>query len=105
MKEVLNWITTHWDSIVAALGIGGASGIAGKKLIDREQNQKIKYLESKVDNIEKEVQMIEKNLAHNSLVDEQFRSEFKDHKESIKGDLHEIRSNLKMVLNHLLANK
>jgi hypothetical protein len=73
--EGLEWIKLHWAEIAAAFGIGGSSGLLGKKAMDSKQDKEIKQLCKKVDVIEKEVSENKAKLELNTTLDKQLRED------------------------------
>ncbi len=45
-KNMEEWLTEHWATLLAALGLGGGGSVVGHKMVDKIQNKKIeKYNE------------------------------------------------------------
>lgn len=86
-----DYITANWQELLTFVGVGGGSGLLGKIVVDKQQNKKIKSLEKRVGTVESDLKL-------NTVLDEQFR-------ETIKGDLTDIKGQNKMILKHLLDNK
>lgn len=109
MKELIEWIDSHWLTLATSLGIGSSSGILGKKFIDREQNKKLKELKEQVDMQETRIKTSEdnyKDLSHkldtNTLLDKELRETLKTRDEQIHQQLAEVKEGHKMIYNHLL---
>jgi hypothetical protein len=62
------WITEHWATLLAALGLGGGGSVVGHKMVDKIQNKKIEKLEAKVNEMDSSFKV-------NDGVDKQFRKE------------------------------
>lgn len=85
------YIAANWQELLTFIGVGGGSGLLGKIVVDKQQNKKIKSLEKRVGTVETDLKL-------NTAIDEQFR-------DTIKGDLTDIKGQNKMILKHLLDNK
>lgn len=86
-----DWITEHWATLLAALGLGGGGSVVGHKMVDKIQNKKIEKLEIKVSEIDS-------NIKLNDGVDKQFRA-------SVETRLSSIETSLSTLTNHLLNKK
>jgi hypothetical protein len=51
MSDIKTWIMQEWPTLTAALGIGSGSSVLAKKLIDKEQDKKIKEIEIDISQI------------------------------------------------------
>lgn len=98
MDSLINWISAHWAELLTALGLGGGSGLAAKKLADKKQDAKIEVLE-------KEVSKLKIDMHTNTLYDEQFRQQVERDYLAIKEDMREVKGRLEQILNHLLSKK
>ncbi len=96
--EILNWIIKHWPELAAAVGIGGGSGLAAKKLTDKKQDGKIADLETKVNDMDKALTKLKTDIETNTKFDKQFR-------EQVEGSMQEIKTQLNQILGHLLNTK
>lgn len=103
MQDFLNYIIKHWPELAAAIGIGGGSGFAAKKLTDKNQDKKISYLETKVDSMDKQLTQLKNDINTNTLFDKQFREQMEKEYSIIKDDIREVKGNLKQILGHLLS--
>ena len=86
-----DWLTEHWATLLAALGLGGGSSVVGHKMVDKIQNKKIDKLEAKVNEIDSSFKV-------NDGVDKQFRKE-------VDTRLGNIETSLSTLTNHLLSKK
>ncbi len=85
------WLTEHWATLLAALGLGGGGSVVGHKMVDKIQNKKIEKLEIKVSEIDSSIKL-------NDGVDKQFRS-------SVETRLSSIEGSLSTLTKHLLNKK
>ncbi len=85
------WITEHWATLLAALGLGGGGSVVGHKMVDKIQNKKIEKLEIKVSEIDSSIKL-------NDGIDKQFRS-------SVETRLSSIEGSLSTLTKHLLNKK
>ena len=95
------WIEAHWIELLSALGIGGGSGILGKKLTDRKQNKDIEYLKSEVKDIRSELSInSDRDLALKEHIAE-MKLDFKESLTEIKQGQKELQS----LIIDLIKNK
>lgn len=95
------WITQHWTELMALLGVGatGAGGsVLGHKMIDKEQNAKLKSHSNRLQTLETKVNSIQSEVKINSTSDQQFRTE-------IGHRLGSIENLNNKILEHLLKSK
>ncbi len=85
------WLTEHWATLLAALGLGGGGSVVGHKMVDKIQNKKIEKLEIKVSEIDSSIKL-------NDGIDKQFRS-------SVETRLSSIEGSLSTLTKHLLNKK
>jgi len=90
-KQMEEWLTEHWATLLAALGLGGGGSVVGHKMVDKIQNKKIEKLEAKVNEIDSSFKV-------NDGVDKQFRKE-------VDTRLGNIETSLSTLTNHLLSKK
>jgi len=90
-KSMEEWLTEHWATLLAALGLGGGGSVVGHKMVDKIQNKKIEKLEIKVSEIDSSIKL-------NDGVDKQFRS-------SVETRLSSIEGSLSTLTKHLLNKK
>lgn len=102
MKDIHDWLIKHWAELAAALGIGGGSGLAAKKLTDKKQDKKISELESKVNDMEKAITQLKNDIKTNTMFDKQFRDQMEREYNGIKEDMKEVKRGLEQILGHLL---
>ena len=111
-----NWILKHWIELAALLGIGGGSGLAGSKLmgknqdrliadIDEKQNKKIAEVEGKIADIDKALMEVKNDIATNTLFDKQFREQMEKDRQALQASMNDIKGNVDRILNHLLNAK
>ena len=103
--DILNWIVKHWPEFAAALGIGGGSGLAAKKLTDKRQDKKISALEKKVNDMDKTITQLKNDIKTNTMLDKQFRDQMEQEYNGIKEDMKEVKRGLEQILGHLLNQK
>lgn len=96
--EILNWVIKHWPELAAAIGIGGGSGFAAKKLTDKKQDGKISELETKVNALDKTLTKVQSDIETNTKFDKQFRDQ-------VEASMTEVKTRLDQILGHLLNNK
>ncbi len=108
----LIWVSDHWMELLAWMGIGGGSGLAAKKMIDKRQDKRIVLLFENVRKLkdrdftfEKELILLKNEIKNNSMMDKEFKSQTKREHTGIKDDMKEIKDNLKSILDHLLNKK
>ncbi len=100
-----DWFMHHWQDVLTYIGIGGGSGIIGKKMIDREQSKKLKDHEQRITLLESKTKEIEKDIETNTIFDKQLRSEFKDHRELMDKRLQRIEDTQIKIYEHLINRK
>lgn len=100
-----DWFFHHWQDVLTYIGIGGGSGILGKKMIDREQSRKLKDHEERINLLESKTKSIEKDIETNTIFDKQLRSEFKDHRELMDKRLQRIEDTQVKIYEHLINRK
>lgn len=74
MSDIKTWLVSNWEVLTAAAGIGSGSSIATKKLIDREQDKKIKTLETEMGEVKTKLEVntrldMERQIALNVTLD------------------------------------
>ena len=60
---ILQWIQNNWHWILSAIGVGGGSGIAGHKMIDKKQDKRLSLLERSTASHTKDLNAIKENLS------------------------------------------
>ena len=105
----IDWMIKHWEEVLAFVGIGTGSGIAGTKLIDRQQNASIKKLEERMEIAESKILDVEKSqisivekLATNTILDKQLRIELQEHRNQLNSDLSDIKSSIRDLTKYLM---
>ena len=104
-----DWIMSNWEVLLSAAGIGGSSGILGKKLTDKAQDSKIKANTDSIKNTgEKVIKIMEvqtglkAQLDINDALDKEFKTNFNQHRSDMRADVKDIKDSLKMLTSHLL---
>ena len=90
-KIMEEWLTEHWATLLAALGLSGGGSVVGNKMIDKIQSKKIERLEHKINEMDSSFKV-------NDGVDKQFRKE-------VDTRLGNIETSLSTLTNHLLSKK
>lgn len=103
MEELGKWLELHYIELLAALGIGGSSGIASKKLIDRNQDKNIKELTNKVNVMDNKISAFEADLNANNINDKNFRSNQDERHNDLKATLAEIKKSQETLMNHIVT--
>ncbi len=99
MKE---WFISHWQEILAYIGIGGGSGIIGKKLTDKQQDKKLKDHEDRIMKLETECITIKNDIQNNTVFDKQLRGEFKEYRDLMDKRLSRIEDKQDKIYDHLI---
>lgn len=112
MVDLLQWLTKHYPELLAAIGLGGGSGFLSKKLTDKNQDSKIKYLEDdlrsankKLSNMAKEIVQVQNDVKTNTLFDKQFREQTQREYSIIEKEMKDVKNSLDRILTHLLSHK
>jgi chromosome segregation ATPase len=115
-QDAVDWVVSHWESILGFLGVGGGGHAIGKKLADKKHDTEIKTLKEqfneiskKFDDVNQEVKTLEKDInslnrdvAINTAYDKQFREQMEKQHSGFREDLKEVKGSLQQILNHLL---
>ena len=99
------WLTQNWPELAAALGLGAGSGLATKKLADKEQDKKIQTLQDRLDELDKRTNQLENDVVTNTMFDKQLRQQMEREYSAIQGEISEVKGRLEQILNHLLNMK
>lgn len=130
MNELESWITSHWVEILTYLGIGGGSGILGKKLTDKKQDEKIKRNEEELNkqrveivrqkelniknreqilelskrqnNITMQMLRIDKKLDVNTEADKQFRASLNRQMDNFNNGMNDIKNGQAALLSQFM---
>ena len=102
MKDIFEWFVKHWPELFGSLTLGGGGAFGVKKLTDKKQDAKIKQLENKVGDMEKEVTQLKNDISVNTMFDKQFREQVEREYTGIKEGMKEIKESLQLLTNHLL---
>lgn len=116
---LVNWLQDHWPEVLAYLGIGGGSGILGKKLTDKKQDTKIKQHEEKINHHEEDIKVLKKvyssqskailkvenDLKHNTDWDRQLREDLKSQREDIKEKFNKLEESQRDQFNKIDAGQ
>lgn len=112
MENFLNWIQAHLPELAAALGLGGAGVVGGKKLIDKTQDAEIKKIKAELSEVKKmsydnqnSIQLMNKDLAENKRLDEMLRAEMKEERREWKEGVATLNTKIDKVVDYLLNQK
>lgn len=107
VEAAWNWLSSHIPEILGVAGVGGGSGLLGKKLIDKEQSKKITELEGKVEVHDKLIMELQAEIKSNTLLDEAFRTQISDQNKQINSKIDELGRSIaegqKNMMNELLT--
>jgi SMC interacting uncharacterized protein involved in chromosome segregation len=108
MDKFLAWIEGNWIDILAYLGIGGLSGIAGKQIKDKAQDRKIEQLNSDMVKVNEKINVVELSLTalkvgldKNAVMDESFRNIQEERHMDLKQTLIDLKSQNTEMMNKL----
>jgi uncharacterized protein YejL (UPF0352 family) len=108
MEKFLTWIESNWTDILAYLGIGGVSGLAGKQIKDKAQDKKIEQLNSDMVKVNEKIKVVELSLIavksgldKNAIMDESFRKNQEERHHDLKETLMELKSQNTEIMNKL----
>lgn len=108
--NLMDWLSENYPSVLATLGIGGGSGLLGKKLVDREQNKKISELQkamesnkSRIEATEKALINIQNEIHTNTEFDKQLREEFKEHRSELNRRLTALETGQGKILDYIIT--
>lgn len=96
--DIVEWCTKYWGELITAIGIGGSSGFAAKRLTNKRRDRRIKSLENKIEDFDKSLLQIKKDIETNTLFDKQFRNQ-------VEASMVEVKARLDQILGHLLNTK
>lgn len=112
MEEILNWLSAKWLELSAALGIGGAGALGANKLIDKQQNARLKKLEEEVSKMkviafdnQRNIGLLNKDMEANSKNDESFREEMKAQRIEINANIKDMGKKIDNLITYLLNKK
>ena len=99
----------NWETLIAALGIGGSGGILGKKLTDKAQDRKIEANRKAIEMAEQKLIALQTThlsmkaqLDLNDAMDREFKANFAEHRKTVHADMQDIKISLNMLMKHLL---
>jgi len=105
LKELIPDMPSSWGAIIStwlgALGLGGGGSWLGLRLIDKEQNKKIKTLEDKVENQEGRVRQLETDMLVNTKFDKEFRDQYSKDQEATLRALNRIEEAQRVTHSHI----
>ena len=108
MEKFLAWIESNWTDILAYLGIGGISGLAGKQIKDKAQDKKIEQLNSdmaevnkKINGFELSLTAVKSGLDKNAVMDDSFRKIQEERHTDLKQVLTELKTQNTEIMNKL----
>lgn len=106
---MFEWMEKNWIDVVSYLGIGGGSSILGMKLIDKEQNKKLKIHAKKIQDLDHRTQsnsnelvLVKSEIDKNSKFDEQLREDIKTNMTQLNGRFTRIEEGQDRLLNKVI---
>lgn len=101
-NQILYWISKHWMEILGALGISGGSGVIGKKMTDKKQDEKILKMGLKIADLDKKIISIQKDIDTNTAFDKQFRLQMEGKYSDLKESISDVKKGVDMLVQHML---
>ena len=99
---VFEWVSQHWEEVLAAIGLGGGSGLAAKKIVDSKQDSRISDLEKKIKILELEASNLKNAITMNTSFDKELRKQIERDYMNLKNDVQEVKVSLQSLVSHLL---
>jgi hypothetical protein len=103
--DFYKWLTTNIEIIAATIATAFGGGYMGKKFKDKEQDERIKVIASKVNKMESRMITAENEIKINTLFDKQFREDSKEFRETVNTMFSEIKLKQEKIYDYLLNEK
>jgi hypothetical protein len=108
MENFLNWLTSHWQELLAYIGLGAGGAVGAQKLRDKNQDIKLKRHSDAISDIDKRLNEMDKliiNVQNELAMNLQSDVNRGERMEEILSDLKEGQKQMHIILMELITGK